>query len=221
VRGACPSTPPSSQRPRWRSRAFIEKWQRQRHQVDYQIDGIVIKVDRYDQRADLGATSRAPRWAVAYKFPPEEKTALVKRIAVNTGRTGRVTPYVELEPVVVGGVTVSSATLHNESEVRRKDVREGDTVHRSPRRRRDSRGRGLGARQASARKPALAVPQRLPGLPRATLVRKETKPIGVVRTRKPVQRKAHAGSSILARRMPWISSTSDTKPSRRSWNAAG
>ncbi|HEX7500733.1 MAG TPA: NAD-dependent DNA ligase LigA, partial [Polyangia bacterium] len=108
--------------------AFIEKWHRQRHQVDYQIDGIVIKVDRYDQRADLGATSRAPRWAVAYKFPPEEKNTLVKRIAVNTGRTGRVTPLVELEPVLVGGVTVSSATLHNESEIQRKDIREGDTV---------------------------------------------------------------------------------------------
>ncbi len=108
--------------------AFIEKWHQQRHQIDYQIDGIVIKVDRYDQRADLGATSHAPRWAVAYKFPPEEKTTLVRRIAVNTGRTGRVTPYVELTPVVVGGVTVSSATLHNESEIRRKDVREGDTV---------------------------------------------------------------------------------------------
>lgn len=108
--------------------AFIEKWRRQRHQVDYQIDGIVIKVDRYDQRADLGATSRAPRWAIAYKFPPEEKTTLVKRIAVNTGRTGRVTPTVEMEPVVVGGVTVSSATLHNESEIQRKDIREGDTV---------------------------------------------------------------------------------------------
>jgi DNA ligase (NAD+) len=108
--------------------AFIAKWHRLRHQVDYQIDGIVIKVDRYDQRADLGATSRAPRWAVAYKFPPEEKTALVKRIAVNTGRTGRVTPYVELEPVLVGGVTVSSATLHNESEIQRKDIREGDIV---------------------------------------------------------------------------------------------
>jgi DNA ligase (NAD+) len=108
--------------------AFIEKWHRQRYQVDYQIDGIVIKVDRYDQRADLGATSRAPRWAVAYKFPPEEKTTLVKRIAVNTGRTGRVTPTVEMEPVVVGGVTVSSATLHNESEIQRKDIREGDTV---------------------------------------------------------------------------------------------
>lgn len=108
--------------------AFIEKWQRQRHSVDYQIDGIVIKVDRYDQRADLGSTSRAPRWAIAFKYPPEEKTALVKRIAVNTGRTGRVTPFVELEPVYVGGVTVTTATLHNENEVRRRDVREGDTV---------------------------------------------------------------------------------------------
>jgi DNA ligase (NAD+) len=108
--------------------AFIDKWHRQRHQVDYQIDGIVIKVDRYDQRRALGATSRAPRWAIAYKFPPEEKSARVLRIAVNTGRTGRVTPYVELEPVVVGGVTVSSATLHNESEIRRKDIRENDVV---------------------------------------------------------------------------------------------
>jgi DNA ligase (NAD+) len=108
--------------------AFIAKWHHQRHSVDYQIDGIVVKVDRYDQRADLGSTSRAPRWAIAYKFPPEEKTARVLRIAVNTGRTGRVTPYVDLEPVYVGGVTVSSATLHNESEVRRKDIREGDLV---------------------------------------------------------------------------------------------
>lgn len=108
--------------------AFVDKWHSQRHSVDYQIDGIVIKVDRYDQRADLGTTSRAPRWAIAYKFPPEEKTARVVRIAVNTGRTGRVTPYVDLEPVYVGGVTVSSATLHNESEVRRKDIREGDMV---------------------------------------------------------------------------------------------
>jgi DNA ligase (NAD+) len=108
--------------------AFVEKWQHQRHQVDYQIDGIVIKVDRYDQRRELGATSRAPRWAVAYKYPPEEKHTRVLRIAVNTGRTGRVTPYVDLVPVVVGGVTVQAATLHNESEVRRRDVREGDTV---------------------------------------------------------------------------------------------
>jgi DNA ligase (NAD+) len=107
---------------------YCAKWQEHRHDVDYQIDGVVIKVDRYRQREDLGATSRAPRWAVAYKFPPEEREALVKRIAVHTGRTGRVTPYVELEPVHVGGVMVTSATLHNQDDVRRKDVREGDTV---------------------------------------------------------------------------------------------
>ena len=107
---------------------YCAKWQEHRHDLDYQIDGVVIKIDRYQQREDLGATSRAPRWAVAYKFPPEERTALVRRIAVHTGRTGRVTPYVELEPVHVGGVTVTSATLHNEDDLRRKDVREGDIV---------------------------------------------------------------------------------------------
>jgi DNA ligase (NAD+) len=108
--------------------ATCSHWQQHRHDVDYQIDGVVIKVDRYQQREDLGTTSRAPRWAVAYKFPPEERTSVAKRIAVHTGRTGRVTPYVELEPVHVGGVTVTSATLHNEDDLRRKDVREGDTV---------------------------------------------------------------------------------------------
>jgi len=113
--------------------AYCDRWQQHRHDLDYQIDGVVIKVDRYRHREDLGSTSRAPRWAVAYKFPPEERTAVVRRIAVHTGRTGRVTPYVELEPVYVGGVTVSSATLHNEDDLRRKDVREGDTiiVHRA------------------------------------------------------------------------------------------
>jgi DNA ligase (NAD+) len=108
--------------------AYCNKWQQHRHDLDYQIDGVVIKVDHYQQREALGTTSRAPRWAIAYKFPPEERTAVVKRIAVNTGRTGRVTPYVELEPVQVGGVMVSSATLHNEDDLRRKDVRVGDTV---------------------------------------------------------------------------------------------
>jgi DNA ligase (NAD+) len=108
--------------------AFCEKWTRQRHSVDYQIDGVVIKVDRFALREELGATSKAPRWAVAFKFPPEERTALVRQIQVNTGRTGKVTPFAVLEPVFVGGVTVTNATLHNEDEVHRKDVREGDTV---------------------------------------------------------------------------------------------
>lgn len=108
--------------------AYCERWQKQRHDVDYQIDGIVIKVDRYDQRDELGATSKAPRWAVAFKFPPEERTSVVREIAVNTGRTGKVTPFAVLEPVFVGGATVAYATLHNQDEVARKDVRQGDTV---------------------------------------------------------------------------------------------
>jgi DNA ligase (NAD+) len=108
--------------------AYCEKWTRQRHDVDYQIDGVVIKVDRFGLRNELGATSKAPRWALAYKFPPEERTAVCKAIAVNTGRTGKVTPFAVLEPVFVGGATVTYATLHNEDELHRKDVREGDTV---------------------------------------------------------------------------------------------
>jgi DNA ligase (NAD+) len=85
-------------------------------------------VDQIELQRELGATSHAPRWAIAYKFPPEERTALLKKIDVHTGRTGKVTPFAVLEPVVVGGVTITYATLHNEQEVWRKDVREGDSV---------------------------------------------------------------------------------------------
>jgi DNA ligase (NAD+) len=108
--------------------AFCERWQKDRHTIDYEIDGVVVKVDSIAQQDELGATSHAPRWAIAYKFPPEERTTLLEKIAVNTGRTGIVTPFAILEPTFVGGVTVGRATLHNEDEVRRKDVREGDTV---------------------------------------------------------------------------------------------
>ena len=108
--------------------AYCEKWARQRHDVDYQIDGVVIKVDRFGLRDELGATSKAPRWALAYKFPPEERTTVCKQIAVNTGRTGKVTPFAILEPVFVGGATITNVTLHNEDDLRRRDVREGDTV---------------------------------------------------------------------------------------------
>ncbi|HET9310905.1 MAG TPA: NAD-dependent DNA ligase LigA [Actinomycetota bacterium] len=109
-------------------KAFLKHWETNRHSVDWEIDGIVIKVDQSDLRRELGATSHAPRWAIAYKFPPEERTALLERIDVHTGRTGKVTPFAVLEPVFVGGVTITNATLHNEDEVRRKDVRRGDTV---------------------------------------------------------------------------------------------
>ena len=107
---------------------FCERWQKDRHSIDFEIDGVVVKVESIHQQEELGATSHAPRWAIAYKFPPEERTTLLRQIAVNTGRTGIVTPFAILEPVFVSGVTVSRATLHNEDEVARKGVREGDTV---------------------------------------------------------------------------------------------
>ena len=103
-------------------------WQAHRHDLAYDIDGVVVKVDDLARREVLGVTSKAPRWAIAYKFPPEERTTLLLDIAVNVGRTGRSTPFAVLEPVFVGGSTVARATLHNEDQVRLKDVRIGDTV---------------------------------------------------------------------------------------------
>ena len=99
-----------------------------RHDLGYEIDGVVIKVDDLALREELGFTSRAPRWAIAYKFPPEERTTLLRDIQVSVGRTGRATPFAVLEPVFVGGSTVSMATLHNQDQVAVKDVRPGDTV---------------------------------------------------------------------------------------------
>jgi DNA ligase (NAD+) len=99
-----------------------------RHALPYEIDGLVVKVDSADHRARLGQVSKTPRWAVAFKFPPEEMEAQVEEIVVQVGRTGAITPVANLKPVFVGGVTVSRATLHNEQELRRKDVRKGDWV---------------------------------------------------------------------------------------------
>jgi len=102
--------------------------QEHRHNLGYEIDGVVIKVDDLAQQGVLGFTSRAPRWAIAYKFPPEQRTTLLRDIQVSVGRTGRTTPFALLEPVFVGGSTVSMATLHNQDQVALKDVRPGDTV---------------------------------------------------------------------------------------------
>jgi DNA ligase (NAD+) len=99
-----------------------------RHDLPYDIDGVVIKVDDLAQRLQLGFTSRAPRWAIARKFPPEERTTRLTSIEISIGRTGRATPYAVLEPVVVAGSTVSMATLHNQDQVALKDVRPGDLV---------------------------------------------------------------------------------------------
>jgi DNA ligase (NAD+) len=108
--------------------AHCAHWEEHRHDLPYEIDGVVIKVDDLAQRERLGFTSRAPRWAIAYKFPPEERTTLLHDIQISVGRTGRTTPFAVLEPVFVGGSTVSMATLHNEDQVAVKDVRPGDTV---------------------------------------------------------------------------------------------
>lgn len=108
--------------------SFAEGWEDRRHDLDYEIDGAVTKVSDLDLRNELGFTARAPRWAIAYKFPPEERTTKLLDIRVSVGRTGRTTPYAVLEPVFVGGANVERATLHNEDQVAAKDVRPGDTV---------------------------------------------------------------------------------------------
>ena len=108
--------------------AHIEYWHEHRHDVEHEIDGIVVKVDEVAKQRRLGTTSRAPRWAIAYKYPPEEATTTLLDIQVNVGRTGRVTPFAVMEPVKVAGSTVSMATLHNASEVKRKGVLIGDRV---------------------------------------------------------------------------------------------
>ena len=107
---------------------YCVQWREHRHDLEYEIDGCVVKVDDLSQRERLGFTSRAPRWAIAFKFPPEERTTLLKDIMISVGRTGRVTPFAVLEPVFVGGSTVGMSTLHNQDQVAVKDVRPGDTV---------------------------------------------------------------------------------------------
>jgi DNA ligase (NAD+) len=108
--------------------AYCTALQDRRHTLGYEIDGVVVKIDDVSLHRRLGATSHAPRWAVAFKFPPEERTTLLEDIMVSIGRTGRATPFAKMQPVRVGGSTVGLASLHNQDQVRLKDVRPGDTV---------------------------------------------------------------------------------------------
>ncbi len=109
-------------------RGYIARYAEHRHDTPYEIDGVVVKVDQIAQQRELGSTSRAPRWAIAFKYPPEEVTTRLLDIRVNVGRTGRVTPFAVMEPVKVSGSTVDRATLHNADEVKRKGVLIGDMV---------------------------------------------------------------------------------------------
>ena len=108
--------------------AFTERWRDARHELPYETDGVVVKVDRFDQQDRLGMVSRAPRWAIAFKFPPEQVELFVEDIVAYVGRTGTMTPVAHLTPTKVAGSTVARATLHNLDEVRRKDIRIGDWV---------------------------------------------------------------------------------------------
>jgi DNA ligase (NAD+) len=113
---------------RERVREFCMSAIERRHDLPYEIDGVVIKIDSFALQQELGFTAKAPRWAIAFKFPPEEKTTILREIRVQVGRTGALTPLAEFDPVLVAGSTIARATLHNEDEVRRKDVRVGDTI---------------------------------------------------------------------------------------------
>ena len=108
--------------------AFIEHWREHRHDLDFEIDGIVVKVNRREEQQELGATSKAPRWVVAFKYPPEAAQTVVRNINLYVGRTGSVTPVAEFDPVRLGGTKVVNASLHNFEELARKDVRIGDTI---------------------------------------------------------------------------------------------
>jgi len=108
--------------------AFTETWREARHELPYETDGVVVKVDRFDQQERLGMVSRAPRWAIAYKFPPEQVESTLEDIVPYVGRTGTLTPVAHLTPTKVAGSTVARATLHNLDEIRRKDIRIGDRV---------------------------------------------------------------------------------------------
>ena len=108
--------------------AFIAEWHGRRHELPFEIDGIVVKVDSREQQLELGATSKAPRWAIAFKYPPEAAQTIVREIQFYVGRTGTVTPVAVFDPVQLGGTKVTNASLHNFDEIERKDVRVGDTV---------------------------------------------------------------------------------------------
>ena len=202
-----------------RSTRSASHWQEHRHDVAYEIDGVVVKVDSIAQQEELGFTSKAPRWAIAYKFPPEERTTVLREHPVHVGRTGVVTPFAQLEPVFVGGVTISTATLHNEDEVARKDVRIGDTV--IVRRAGDVIPEVVGPvlTKRPARAQAVArCPKKCPSCG-SDLVRPEGEAVGPLHQCSTVRRNASSGSSTSPAAAGWTSRGSATRRSTTSSNA--
>ena len=174
--------------------------------LGFDTDGVVIKVDALEQRRRLGTTSKFPRWAVAFKFPAEQKTTLLKQIAVNVGRTGAVTPFAVLEPVFVGGSTVSMATLHNADDIARKDIREGDWVIVEKAGDVIPRVVGPVLSQAARRLAAVGDADDVPACAAASCIAKKRRPCGAARTPR-------------ARRS--CSAASSTSPSRGAMNIEG
>ena len=147
--------------------AVVERclwWQDRRDELDFEIDGVVVKVDERALWRELGVVGREPRWAIAWKFPPTTATTKLRKVVWNVGRTGHLLPFAMLEPVHVGGVTVSTATLHNEEDLARKDVREGDEVVVYAGRRRHPPGRLADAPAAAEADPAAEAAEEVPCL---------------------------------------------------------
>ena len=143
---------------------YIDEFARLRHSLDYQFDGMVVKLDDLAVQDALGADAKAPRWAIAYKLPPEERSTLLEGIEVSIGPSGQATPFARLEPVFVGGVTVSTATLHNEDQVAAKDVAPGRHGDRAPGRGCDPRGGGACALGPAGGLRAVGLPRGMPAV---------------------------------------------------------
>ena len=178
--------------------AFCEHWRDTRLDLEFETDGVVVKVDRLSQRRHLGWTSKFPRWATAFKFPAQQATTLLQRIAVNIGRTGAATPFAVLDPVFVGGSTVSLATLHNPDDLARKDIRERDTGDRRKGGRRHSARRRTRPREAAGRLDAVGDADGVPGLRQSRCTSPTTRPCGAARTAR-VRPSCSAASSTSPR----------------------
>ena len=194
--------------------SYITHFGEHRHAVEHEIDGVVVKLDERAVQDQLGSTSRAPRWAIAYKYPPEEVTTKLLDISVNVGRTGRVTPFGVMEPVQVSGSTVGMATLHNASEVVRKGVLIGDTVvlRKAGDVIPEIVGPVVDLRDGSERE--FVMPTHCPACGTALRTRRRATPTCAARTPGPARPSCGSGCSTWPAGRRWTSRCSATSPAR-------